>query len=139
MNEKPWYQNGLYFECQRCGNCCSGFPGYVQVSDEEIGAIAIQLGISESDFRDQYTINTDGPGSRLIERDNSDCVFYNSTAGCVIYENRPVQCRTWPFWGENLVSPQTWENTAKTCPGINQGKYHSVNEIKVCIKSESLQ
>src|SRR5262249_1390597 len=37
---EPWYQDGLRFECTRCGKCCSGFPGFVWVSEAELQAIA---------------------------------------------------------------------------------------------------
>lgn len=34
----PWYAPGLSFTCTQCGNCCTGEPGVVWVSDEEIHA-----------------------------------------------------------------------------------------------------
>src|SRR2546428_221024 len=42
--DDPWYQDGLRFRCTRCGNCCTGAPGFVWVNDEEIAAIADYLG-----------------------------------------------------------------------------------------------
>ena len=39
-SESPWYQDGLAFSCTRCGACCTGAPGYVWVSPEEIGRLA---------------------------------------------------------------------------------------------------
>ncbi len=41
---KKWYQTGLRFECIRCGECCSGEPGYVWVTKEEIRRISEFLG-----------------------------------------------------------------------------------------------
>ena len=38
--EPTWYQDGLAFECTRCGACCTGAPGYVWVNDEEIARLA---------------------------------------------------------------------------------------------------
>ncbi|WP_296458322.1 hypothetical protein [Rubinisphaera sp.] len=38
-----WYKDGLKFECTQCGNCCTGGPGAVWVSEEEIQAIAEYL------------------------------------------------------------------------------------------------
>ena len=29
---EPWYQDGLQFRCTRCGNCCTGAPGYGGIS-----------------------------------------------------------------------------------------------------------
>ena len=41
-----WYRDGLQFECTQCGNCCTGDPGYVWVTPEEIKAIAAKDGIT---------------------------------------------------------------------------------------------
>src|SRR5207248_8895996 len=35
----PWYQDGLAFTCTRCGKCCTGEPGFVWVTDDELAAI----------------------------------------------------------------------------------------------------
>ncbi|MFG0335929.1 MAG: YkgJ family cysteine cluster protein, partial [Maioricimonas sp. JB049] len=41
--DAPWYRDGLQFSCTQCGNCCTGSPGYVWVTEEEIAAIAAHL------------------------------------------------------------------------------------------------
>ena len=38
--DSPWYRDGLAFSCTRCGACCTGGPGYVWVSPEEIEELA---------------------------------------------------------------------------------------------------
>ena len=38
--DEPWFSQGLRFTCSQCGNCCSGGPGFVWVSDEEIAKLA---------------------------------------------------------------------------------------------------
>ena len=50
-----------------------------------------------------------------------DCVFLDRTSadgktGCSIYAERPAQCRTWPFWSENLTSRATWEAVKRRTP-----------------------
>jgi Fe-S-cluster containining protein len=68
----------------------------------------------------------------LIEFANGDCVFFdNQRRCCKIYEARPRQCRTWPFWDSNLNSPEAWEETASRCPGCNRGKLVSFEEIEL--------
>ena len=43
---------------------------------------------------------------------------------------RPIQCRTWPFWEENL-DEWTWhEEVATICPGVNRGKFYSLEDIR---------
>src|SRR5438128_7331942 len=86
--EEPWYQDGLRFRCTRCGNCCTGAPGYVWVDDAEIAAIA--------EYRDEPVDETCGLYTRpvgrrrsLREKANSDCIFFDRDEGCTIYEARP--------------------------------------------------
>ncbi|MFL5241182.1 MAG: YkgJ family cysteine cluster protein [Gemmataceae bacterium] len=127
MNE-PWYQDGLRFRCTRCGNCCTGEPGYVYVNEEEIAAIAALRGEST----DQVTALYTKPAYReksLREKANGDCVFFERGQGCTIYAVRPRQCRTWPFWQSNLLSPEDWEHTKSVCPGSGQGELISAEEI----------
>ena len=42
---RPWYAEGLRFECTQCGNCCSGGPGAVWFTSEEAGGMARALGL----------------------------------------------------------------------------------------------
>jgi len=43
---------------------------------------------------------------------------------------RPLQCRTWPFWNQNLRSTDTWNQAHETCPGMNTGKFHDLAAIE---------
>ena len=38
-SKDTWYKDGLRFECTGCGKCCSGFPGFVWVTEEEMQGI----------------------------------------------------------------------------------------------------
>jgi len=51
---------------------------------------------------------------------NHSCVFYQDRQ-CKVYSERPLQCRSYPFWRENLVSRESWERTAEECEGIQSG------------------
>lgn len=127
MNES-WYADGLRFTCTRCGNCCTGVPGYVWINDDEIDAIAKLRGETRGEVVALYTRH-DREGVTLREKANGDCVFYDKTAGCTIYEVRPRQCRTWPFWESNLRSPKAWQRMQGGCPGAGQGELIPVEEI----------
>jgi Fe-S-cluster containining protein len=48
----------------------------------------------------------------------------------MIYPVRPSQCRIWPFWTENLKSPDTWNQAVQKCGGINHGRFYSFEEIE---------
>ena len=130
---EPWYQDGLRFQCTRCGACCTGAPGYVWVNDEEIAAIAAHRGES---VRETTELHTRPVGKRrsLREKANGDCVFYDRSAGCTIYPDRPRQCRTWPFWHSNVVTPEAWQHTCEVCPGSGKGDLISAEEILARVK-----
>lgn len=129
MDEKPWFQKGLRFECTQCGDCCTGAPGYVWVNHEEIDALAKELGLSTADFEQKY-VRRVGIRKSLIEYANGDCVFFDPTARkCTVYNARPRQCRTWPFWDSNVKSPDAWKQTCQVCPGSGKGKLHAVEQI----------
>ncbi len=125
---EPWYHGGLRFQCTMCGHCCTGVPGYVWVTDEEIEAIAAFLRESIEATTAVHTRMTK-QGRSLREKANGDCVFYDKAAGCTIYAVRPAQCRTWPFWESNLQTPAAWQHTCEVCPGSGQGDLIPVEEI----------
>jgi Fe-S-cluster containining protein len=125
---EPWYQDGLSFRCTRCGNCCTGEPGYVWVTAEEIAAIAAYREEPEEQVIALYT-KVATRGRSLRERANGDCVFFESGKGCTIYPVRPRQCRTWPFWETNLRTPETWRRTQRSCPGAGKGELIPAEEI----------
>lgn len=125
-----WYGDGLRFECTRCGNCCTGSPGYVWVDDEEIAGIAHQLGVSVGEVRLLHTRIARGRVS-LREFPNGDCVFLDpQTRLCRVYDARPRQCRSWPFWKSNIASPESWEETRRVCPGAGTGAFISAEELE---------
>ncbi len=128
MTAEPWYKDGLRFTCTRCGHCCTGEPGYVWVTDEELRAIAEFRGELPEEVRALYTRWT-SRGRTLREKASGDCVFYDRTAGCTVYPVRPPQCRTWPFWESNVLTPETWEHTCEVCPGSGQGELIPAEEI----------
>ena len=130
MAGEPWYRNGLRFECTRCGNCCTGEPGTVRVSEEEVTGLAAYLELAEHELRAMYLRTLPGGTISLRERSNHDCVFWDRETGCRVYPQRPRQCRTWPFWGANVESSAHWHNAASTCPGIGKGPLHPMETIQ---------
>ncbi|HDZ22705.1 hypothetical protein LCGC14_0644650 [marine sediment metagenome] len=129
----PWYAAGLAFECSGCGGCCAGpDEGYIWVTGEQIAAMAEHIALDEKEFRRQYVRKV---GRRLSLKEHpttKDCIFLQPTNGgrsCSVYPVRPPQCRTWPFWPNNLATPQTWAWAGVRCPGVNRGPVHSRDEI----------
>ena len=145
-NDAPWYANGLQFTCQQCGNCCTGGPGYVWISEQEITRLAEFLKLSREQTVRKYCRKVNGKISlkeNRVASGNYDCIFLveqraaagdgqrvvQPKRGCSIYPVRPLQCRTWPFWDGNLRNPAAWERASKGCYGMNQGRKFSLDEI----------
>ena len=123
-NEKPWYAQGLKFKCTECGQCCSGGPGYAWVTEQEITAIAQHLGLSIEDFERRYVRQVEERKAlleypQLGNPQNYDCVFLKDKK-CQIYSVRPKQCRTFPWWPQNLKSEEDWHEAAQRCEGIGR-------------------
>jgi uncharacterized protein len=135
-----WYSEGLQFECLQCGRCCAGpEQGYIWLSRHEMRLIADYLKISIKELKRNY-LRRIGFRLTIVEEPHTrDCVFLRQTSqgrGCAIYEVRPAQCRSWPFWPNNLASSETWNWTAQKCPGINKGPLHSLEEIETRKKNK---
>ncbi len=136
-SKNVWYSEGLRFTCTQCGNCCTGGPGFVWISEEEVAGLARKLGLSTDETIDRYC-RMIGTRMSLREELNAqgtyDCVFLKSTSDgkriCSVYEARPAQCREWPFWEGNMTSREDWDRAGVKCPGINQGEMHSMEEIE---------
>jgi uncharacterized protein len=130
MQENPWYSNGLRFECTQCGDCCTGSTGYVWVNQEEIEALARATGVDAGTLEEKYVRNV-GARKTLREFPNGDCVFFDPQARCCsVYQARPRQCRSWPFWDSNLRAPDDWLRTCEVCPGSGKGKLYPLEEIE---------
>jgi Fe-S-cluster containining protein len=138
--QQEWYAEGLRFECTQCGNCCTGPPGYVWITEEEGRLMAEALGETEDEFLEKHTRELRGRRS-LNERGTVhgfDCVFLDretapGKALCRVYLARPAQCRTWPFWPENLHSQDAWASARRNtpCPGMNHGPQVPLTQIRI--------
>lgn len=135
MKEK-WYRDGLSFECTQCGACCSGEPGHVWVNAEEIAAMARTMEMEDDAFRKQF-VRRVGSRFSLVEYPDGDCIFLEpKTRHCMVYDSRPIQCRTWPFWASNLKSERTWKEACDVCPGAGTGKLYSLEQIETARKEK---
>ena len=130
---EPWYKDGLAFTCTRCGKCCTGEPGFVWLTDDELRAIAEFLGEPVEEVRALHTRKSRGRRT-LREKADGDCVFYDRARGCTIYPVRPPQCRTWPFWESNVETPEAWERTKAVCPGSGRGQLIPAEEVTLRVK-----
>jgi len=123
---EPWYREGLQFSCTSCGDCCTGKPGYVWVTRKEVAELAAFLGSTPEEFSRRY-VRRVGRRYSLVEKQSGACVFFDQ--GCSVYAARPVQCRTFPFWSENLKSRIAWQGVAGECPGAGKGRLYALEDI----------
>lgn len=129
---EPFYREGLRFACTRCSDCCRHTPGYVFLSESDLARVANYLAIDTAEARSRYCRRIDIGGFgrvSLKEKANLDCILWED-GGCSVYEARPLQCRSFPFWSSNLSSRESWEDAARACPGIGQGRMHGRSRIE---------
>ena len=105
--------------------------------------MAERLGIALEAFIERYThdMGVEILGRRrslneVVTEHGHDCVFLDraSTPGkalCSLHDARPSQCRTYPFWPENLKSPRAWQRTSRLCEGIGQGPLVPIDQIRI--------
>ncbi len=115
---EPWFSEGLRFKCTGCGQCCTGSPGYVYLSSVDLERLSTHFNLSQEEFTRKYARYVDGQYALLEDSKNYDCVFYKDKK-CTVYESRPTQCRTFPWWVYHLREPSDWEAAASRCEGIN--------------------
>ena len=129
-----------------CGACCTGPPGLIAFTRAEGERIAARLGVTYDEFVARYTHATEA-GRSLNEvrtEHGHDCVFLDRTSAaarglrggrgggvCTLYEDRPLQCRTFPWWPQNVDSPRSWARTARECEGVNRGRVVPVEAIRI--------
>jgi uncharacterized protein len=133
LSNRPYFfDQGIQFECRRCGGCCTGDPGIVYADKNEAARMAEYLCITFSVFAGTYLYPIRA-GYGVKEHSDGRCFFYDD--GCIIYPVRPHQCRTYPFWFENLRSVKKWKRVSKACPGIGSGALYSKEKILKIIHS----
>ncbi|MCX8013591.1 MAG: YkgJ family cysteine cluster protein [Rectinema sp.] len=122
MNE-DFLSSPRYFSCTRCNRCCAGQPGFVWLSIRDLDRLCARFDMSRRAFASEFCKPVDLGVMitlSLKEKPNHDCIFL-SACGCEAYEDRPIQCRTYPFWEHLVEDDQLWNEEAKECPGIGQG------------------
>ena len=131
-----WYASGLRFSCHQCNSCCRGAqPGWVYVSPRQVERLRRYLGRSERAFRREYLTKDENGETVLKLESNGDCVFWDQ--GCTVYEARPRQCRTFPFWPENLESPEAWSALKVFCHGIDSERLYPIEEIRSVLRGRA--
>lgn len=80
--------------------------------------MAAFLKTSLKEFIQKYCRRIGNRLSLLEKGLDYDCVFLQGKQ-CQLYDARPRQCRTFPWWPENLETPAAWQETAMRCEGVD--------------------
>ncbi|MBU1076979.1 MAG: YkgJ family cysteine cluster protein [Spirochaetes bacterium] len=129
MKKKRWFEKGIRFSCQRCGDCCRNVSlqeACVYLNGDDIDGASELLHLSRKEFIKKYTVNR--YSFTVIRKPEGDCIFFQNKK-CCIYKARPMQCRTWPFWEINLIKKNWEQNVKPVCRGIGKGKLYSCEQI----------
>lgn len=125
---------GIRFECQpNCGACCRK-PGKVglragelETVEDKAAEIGIALEIEPSPYNSSVHYINAPDGCPLLDVE---------TAQCLLGDDRPFQCRTFPFWPTILRDQEYFEQTKELCPGIGQGKRYRPAEIVAIVRGK---
>jgi Fe-S-cluster containining protein len=132
---KQFFQDGIRFECQGDGKCCvtRGRYGYVYLSFNDRLRLAAHFHISLTEFTTKYVRKIDG--FYELKYTDKDCPFLEDNK-CTVYASRPWQCRTWPFWPENMDSDVWMNEVVPSCPGVGRGRLFSAAEIEEILEKK---
>ena len=135
---KPFWSEGLNFSCTACGKCCQN-KGDVWLNTEEFALLADSLKLPVDDVMQIYVEEVQGGWVRLKSKKVMDtssshggegsliaeeCIFLSDDdhKTCTIYQQRPVQCRTYPYWSNLLTSRKQWEKERVDPAGMTEGR-----------------
>lgn len=138
------------FSCTGCGKCCQTI-GSVYLSPDDVAQASKHLNLSPQQFirtyashtiqnavkgavtttKDAATTSSSATTPWVVLRDSTNkedaaagasCIFLDTdTNQCQIYEARPAQCRTYPFWPSIVASVQDWNDECRRKGGDSDG------------------
>jgi Fe-S-cluster containining protein len=132
--------NPVRFSCKTSGKCCTshGQYGYVFLTKYDVIRFSKHLDLKPKEFKLKFCKTINGVVALKDKPNSKDCQFLKERQ-CSVYKARPLQCRTWPFWPENM-NAKTWNKEIKTfCPGIGEGKLYFKKDIqKILLKQKGV-
>lgn len=131
-------EEGLRFECRQSGKCCAayGSEGYVILTESDLVRMEKHLDLPREAFATVGEFeDTRGNQEKVITKNwyltgsKKQCKYLRGHQ-CGVYEARPTQCRTFPFWAENFGA-KTWKKQiTNLCKGIGKGRLYTKAEIE---------
>lgn len=84
--------------CLECANCCKNYSPRFKTPD--IKRLARHLKMKEGDFIETY-LRLDEEGDYVVK--SSPCPFLGTDNYCSVYEERPSDCRRFPYSDEDVL------------------------------------
>lgn len=84
-------------DCLQCANCCKNYSPRFKTPD--IKKISRHLKLKESEFIEKY-LRVDEEGDYVAK--SLPCPFLGADNYCTIYEERPSDCRRFPYTDEDV-------------------------------------
>lgn len=129
----------MRFKCQEScgGKCCTanwnGKASFVFLTYTDIRRLMRFLKKPPSEFVEygEFTSTrfTDKTTHQYFLKNNVPSCQFLKDGKCSVYEARPTQCRTFPFWPENMEA-NNWEKLVEFCPGIGHGNEHTDRKFR---------
>src|SRR5678815_5331202 len=113
-------------DCLQCANCCKNYSPRFKTPD--IKRISKVLGLRESEFIEKYLL-VDEEGDFIVN--TKPCPFLGADNFCSIYEDRPSDCRRFPYTDEDVIIKRK-ELTLKNstfCPIT----YYVLEKLMTCL------
>jgi Fe-S-cluster containining protein len=89
-------------DCLSCANCCKHYSPRFKTPD--IKRISNHLNMKEGDFIETY-LRLDEEGDYVVK--STPCPFLGKDNFCSIYDNRPSDCRRFPYTNEDVLIKRT--------------------------------
>ncbi|GMV78295.1 MAG: hypothetical protein AMXMBFR79_14260 [Chitinophagaceae bacterium] len=102
-------------DCLQCAACCKNYSPRFKTTD--IKRISKHLKLKESVFIDTY-LTLDSDGDYVVQ--SLPCPFLGKDNFCTIYENRPSDCKRFPYTDEDVLLKRTQITlkNASFCPAV---------------------
>ncbi len=100
LKQLPGLHDGAFsrIDCLQCANCCKNYSPRFKTPD--VKRISRHLKMRESEFIEKYLL-VDEDGDFVVN--SLPCPFLGTDNYCTIYDERPSDCRRFPYTDEDVI------------------------------------